>query len=762
MATVTIDKFGLQAGTTSTVYVTWSWSKDNTENYQVKWYYDTGDGVWFIGNDSHVTEKQSTYGAPTNAKKVKVIVKPISKTHTVNNVETSYWTADWSTAKTYSFSDNPPVKPEVPNVTIEKYKLTATLENLNVNASGIEFQIVKDDKTVFNTGKATITTSSVSYSCNVDAGGKYKVRCRSYKGSDYSEWSNYSGNVSTMPAASSGITIIKAKSATSVYLEWAKSNTATSYDLEYTTKKEYFGGSDQVTPINGIENNYYEKTGLESGEEYFFRVRAVNEKGSSAWSEPTSIVIGKAPAAPTTWSSSTKVVTGEPLTLYWAHNTQDGSRQSYADIELYINDSQYPESYTIRDTENDDNEDEKDVTHFAVDTTDYPEGTKIRWRVRTAGVTLAYGEWSIMRTIDIYAPATLALNVTDKAGESIDILESFPCYIRAQAGPNSQKPIGYHVTVASNAVYETTDRTGNTKIVNKGELVYSKHFDISENLVVELSAGNIDLENNVGYTVTCVVSMDSGLTAESTDIFTVAWTDIELEPDAEIGIDKETYSAFIRPFCTNEYGTPIEGVTLSVYRREFDGTFTELAIGLSNTDNVFITDPHPSLDFARYRIVAISDATGAVGYYDVPPYPVGGNAAIIQWNEEWSRFDTSNEDTFEQPTWAGSMLKLLYNVDIADSHNPDVEHVKYIGREHPVAYYGTQLGETSNWRMDIPADDVETLYTIRRLARWMGDVYVREPSGSGYWANVKVSYSKNHCQLTIPITLSITRVEGGV
>ena len=44
----------------------------------------------------------------------------------------------------------------------------------------------------------------------------------------------------------------------------------------------------------------------------------------------------------------------------------------------------------------------------------------------------------------------------------------------------------------------------------------------------------------------------------------------------------------------------------------------------------------------------------------------------------------------------------------------------------------------------------------------MGDVYVREPSGSGYWANIKVSYNQKHCALTIPVTLNITRVEGGM
>ena len=71
------------------------------------------------------------------------------------------------------------------------------------------------------------------------------------------------------------------------------------------------------------------------------------------------------------------------------------------------------------------------------------------------------------------------------------------------------------------------------------------------------------------------------------------------------------------------------------------------------------------------------------------------------------------------------------------------------------------MGETATWNTDIVADDSETVYALRRLRKWMGNVYVREPSGIGYWANIKVSFSQNHCELTVPVTLEITRVEGG-
>ena len=86
----TIKAFGLQSDTDRTVYATWAWTKSYTENYKVIWYYDTGDGVWFIGNDSTESSKQSLYTAPSNANRVKFKVKPVSKKRTVNKKETSY------------------------------------------------------------------------------------------------------------------------------------------------------------------------------------------------------------------------------------------------------------------------------------------------------------------------------------------------------------------------------------------------------------------------------------------------------------------------------------------------------------------------------------------------------------------------------------------------------------------------------------------------------------------------------------------------
>ena len=738
-----------------------STSKNTLDHYEVKWYYATGDGVWFTGGTSDVNVKNATYSVPANATKVKVTVKPVSKTYKSNNKDVSYWTGT-SVSATKLTSSDPPADASAPTVVIEKYQLTASLENISdARTDKIQFAVY-NGTTTYKTGIVKVVTCRASFSCTVAAGGEYRVRCRAINLTGntevYGEWSSYSSATCAIPKAPSSIKTCKATSATSVYLEWASVSTAESYDIEFTTNKNYFDGSDSTTTITGIEFNHYEKTGLETGQEYFFRVRAVNENDASAWSGISSVIVGKDPAAPTTWSSTTTAIVGETLNLYWVHNAADGSSQTYAELELYINGVK-----TTTTIQNSTDEDEKDLTSsYTIPTSSYVDGTTIQWRVRTAGITNNYGDWSVQRTIDVYAPPTLELSVTDSNGVELETLTTFPIYISGFTGPNTQTPIGYHVTVVSNETYITIDDVGNEKTVNAGDQVYSNYFDTSSSLLMELSANNIDLENNVLYTVTCTASMNSGLTVEESTSFTVSWTDELYELDAEISIDKNTLTAYIRPYCVDDDGALVEGVTLSVYRREFDGTFTEIATGLSNVNNTAVTDPHPALDYARYRIVAITDSTGAVSYYDMPGQPTGEKAAVIQWDEAWSNYNTTNTDVMEDQPWTGSMLKLPYNLDVTNQHKNDVALIEYIGHSHPVSYYGTQLGETMSLTVDIEKNDEDTLYALRRLAKWMGDVYVREPSGSGYWANVSVSFSQTHCELTIPVSLEITRVEGGV
>lgn len=822
---VTITAFGLQSNTDRTFFATWSWPRGYTDKFDVRWFYGTGDKAKFTGSSTSVdsidnSQPQSTYTPPENATYVSFQVKPIATTHKVNDVDTYHWTAQWSTEQFYYMKDLPPAVPPNPSVTLEDYTLKIEVTGIASEVTDIEFEIIQNDSKVYKIGTSKVTTSVARYSCTVSPGYDYKVRCRAIKNKIYGGWTDYSSNVQTKPNKPTQITEIRAVSETVMTLTWTEVANAESYDIEYATVLDYLGASNASTIINNITGPRYTITGLNSGEKYFVRVRAVNKQGESDWTEASSIILGGVPAAPTTWSSTSTAVVGEEMRLYWMHNSKDGSKETKAELKYIVDDGSPVIKEVLKTNISD------DVSYYYLSTRSFKEGASIRWSVRTAGVTGEYGPWSATRMISIYAPPSLSLILSsDKTANSIiKNITKYPFYVTANAGPDSQNPIGFHISVIAKDSYETMDEFGNVKMISEGQEIFSRFYDINtQTLSVTMTPGDINLENNCDYELSCVVTMDSGLAEEEKLSFKVSLADTEHYPTAEILFDEKTLSAYIRPYCTerpyifykviydpssgtytrtNTVISPLEGtsvlnaltdrndlvfigvdntsttvyftviqsdrenlvenVTLSVYRQEYDGRFTTIASDINNTDSIYVTDPHPPLDSARYRIVSTDKNTGSISYTDLPAYMIGVKSVIIQWDETWSDLQVIGEDPIEQVTWAGSVLKLPYNIDVSDNNTMDVSLIEYIGRSHPVSYYGTQLGVSSTWSVNIPKSDKNTLYGLRRLAIYAGDVYVREPSGSGYWANISVSFSQKHRELVIPVTLEIKRVEGGM
>lgn len=664
--------------------------------------------------------------------------------------------------------------PPTPLITIENFTLKAESNVYVVGATGVQFQIVKDNKTTVKTGKATIVMNHAAFSCAVDAGSKYKVRARCYSATEESEWSEYSEEVGTVPGKVASITSISAQSPTSVKLDWSKANDATGYEIQYTSDKTYFDTAPNevrsVTIETAVTTGFV--TGLEGGRQWFFRVRATNANGSGGWSPIASVAVGTTPSAPTTWSYTTTATVGEDVVLNWAHNSEDESVQTAAQIELTVNGQ--VQTVTVNDS----------TSLYTYHTTGLADGSTIYWRVRTKGAVASYSPWSTKRLIMVYAPPSLELmmyggtkwvwdtfnfvedTVYTAKGDLDEVTEEidrYPFYISLNAVPATQKAISYTVTVTSNQTYETVDGIGVSQQISENEQIYSGYFTPeTNNFLLELGPSDIDLENGMQYTVHATVSFESGLSASDDYEFSVSWDDEELSPDAIVYVDDENFTASIKPVCVDTYGNPMSEVLLNVYRREYNGTFVAIMNDIPCDENITITDPHPSLDYARYRVVAVSKRTGSVSYYDVPGVYVGHNSIVVQWAEEWSYFNIDSIYETNERAWSGSLLDLPYNIDISINNDPDVSLVKYIGRSHPVSYYGTQKGETASWNMTIPKDDEETIYGIRRLANYPGDVYVREPSGIGYWANVKVSYNISHNNKEVPVTFDITRVDGGV
>lgn len=824
------------------------------KHYEYVWVELTRDGTRETKSTGTATDKNVSYAYSDNAEKVFFKVRPVYQYQsggggTSGPATYASYNGEYISEKTFDVIWNPE-KPSAPSLTYSTYtndkgevlgKLTATVSGLDkpdetgYKASTVYFDFYKNGSEwrknqvakVDGTGTATIEIT------DVPSDSTYKVKCRRVNTNDshkYSEYSDWSTEVNSGPGQMAGFT----KCAFSehdkrIYLEWEKVASATEYEIRYVEDNDSLidneGDYKTITVKDATSYSFV----VETGKTFYLKIRSKNSDGDvGGWSAVSKAEAATVPNPPTTWSSTTTAIVGDKVNLYWIHNSEDGSEESAAQIKITVESNgvkqepTYVEKKKVGDTN----------SFYELDTTDYPEGVKIYWQVRTAGLasggsggildtiigavsgesssssdesnTKVLGEWSTERIIDIYAVPELILNTTDTSGEILYKLKNFPISISANALPLSQQPLSYYVEIVANQSYTSVDIVGNTKYVNKGDVIFAKHYDINMTLEKTISAGDVHLENNIEYTLNCSAAMNSGLIATNSHRFIVEWSDDIHTPNADIEIDFNTLSATIRPYLAthtitkykvnsvvsgmavryiktdeildhvmypqtvaNKVTTTDEQVyegqlsngvevyfcevstehihtdyLLSVYRREYDGTLTPIAIDMDAANDEVVNDPHPALDCARYRIVAVTKDTGTVSYYDTPDdfYTIGEKALVVQSNE---------------------MIKLPYNIDISYKNTSDVSLIEYIGRRHPVSYYGTQVGESQSWSTTIPAYDKDTLNALRRLQVWMDNVYVREPSGTGYWANITVSFSTKHRETTIPVSLEITRVEGG-
>lgn len=783
-------------------------------NYSYQWrYYRNGRWLAPTGGDTEYsdisTDNIATFDAPAGASHVSFRIK----------AEPKYdldFKGEWSNQVVIDVpEDTIPATCDVPNVSIlaDGYTIRATVDYYDTRISVIEFQSIDRDGYV-RYGQAQYVANVATWQFVGDGGQVYKVRARALNSageyrtpeegdhtSDPEGWSNWSSEVGTRPAPVK-ITSCKGLTASSIQVTWADTGVAdvltnaTSYIVERATKAYYFDAAPNEvtsTTVSASGGGYAPKqlivTGLTEGATWYFRVAALrNESGTtlqSEWSALASCTIGKPPTAPTTWSNQTTGMIGDTIILYWTHNSEDNSAESTAQLQIIKNGV----TSTVNLTR-----DEDDTTQrsYTLPSSYVNSEATIQWRVRTKGAVNEYSPWSTQRVIKIYTMPSLGIslrrlnglnwgtfvqnssniytNITGITALSRNIMTGFPLFVSFSASPSSQTPVAYNITITANVGYEGHDAVGNSVDVLPGQIIFRRYFNTSNrSFTTIITPGDVDFVSGTSYTIDATVAMDSGLSASAAVRFSTSWAEEDFNITASIGVDRTRLTAYIRPYCitesTNGSYSYTGNVEMSVYRREFDGGFTKIADHISNRIRPTITDPHPNLDFARYRVVAVSESTGRMTYEDLNPVPIGEHAIILQWDETWTSY-VDNEDLVVEGvslnTWTGSMVRLPYNVDTTDSNTVDVEMVEYIGRSHPVSYYGTQVGQKATWTALIPKTDKQTIYDLRRLARYMGNVYVREPSGTGYWAHVEVSFNITHLETTIPVNLAITRVEGGV
>lgn len=796
-----------------TILASWKWTKSGTTGYHVRWFYviDTLQKK-VLGSEVDIPYQprisggsNCQYEMPENADYIIFRIQPYTdnkkKDSKGKDTKTPAWTKDWSQEKTFYQTYRQPVKPPTPSVTLLEDPLQPDTQPIQASVSNLDPLDIEDGKSTIEfewyindlyalSESALIVSNSATIVHNFPNGNKYKARCRLFRNGTgnkekyISPYSEFSSNVALRPTDTITIQRIEAKSATSAYLSWSKGGseyygtTASSWDIEYTDDPSKFDITGDTQTITGITTLEYIVTGLEAGHVYYFRVRAVNSNGHSNWGPYKDVTLGEIPGAPTTWSNLTKVTRGQTIKFYWNNNARDASAETEAKItaKFYNNSGQLVDTqvWTVVNTRDDDHKYDTSTYTYTV-----PTGStysSIDWCVKCKGVLNEYGPDSTVRTIEIYDKGFVTLGLYYPSGSQIssNVIQHFPFQLRCSTTPSSVTPMQFYVVCKAREQYDTYDRYGEPKIVMAGDILYSNLVSPNQSynqLYLDFSAIDIDLEDYM-YSFEVYASTTNGVNTQVATLnFSVNTPSSDFGVDADVFIDENYLTAQINPYCTcvientstEETETvrddvQTEACLFDVYRVDYDGGYTEIASGITG-DNV-VVDPHPTLNGVRYRIIATDTSTGEEVHGDTAMYEVDTFSAVIQWDE---RSITKNLDemvTYDQMTH-GNVLRLPYNFDISENSAPEVELVKYAGRKNPVTYYGTVRNFKCTWNADIPADDSLTLSMLRKLQNWMGDAYVREPSGLGYWATVNVNISRTHMQVTVPVSITITRVEGG-
>ena len=803
--------------------------KKHLDHYKVKWKYRySAKGPWFDGGESDVSSRvtTATYTVPDRAYQVNAWVNAYSK-KTSGKKPKAYWTSK-STSKTYNVqaTDAPGEVGQItPTVNNTNLRLSVTVSNAEqlTGTNQVQFHVIKKKDGVINkqtdhyNGHCNIyNNTSITGNIALTPEYYYQFRARLYNSSSkkYGPWSDYSGRLYGTPGKPV-ITTINTSSPTSTRIEFTVSGQANQYTIQYQDVNRDFNmvpspsseQIDETSTSTAEKKKIFYLQNLNPGAIYYFRVRATNGTGDSLWSDVKDVIVGAVPAAPSTWSDITAAELGETVHLYWVHNAQDGSAMRKAQLNISVNGELLPDCPIEVDNRYLDTKDENKVQEFALELTDsnplhsFSDGDTITWEVRTKGVyedeeTGGYGDWSTTRTITVYQKPIVTIsaksgwlwnpfNFADDpvTGETEDRTDDpnlvvthmmYPVEFQIESSPVTQIPVSYHLTITADEDYTGVDQYGNEVLITEGTEIYSGYFDTDEHsLTISLSPNEVVLEDGISYTATVLLYMNSGLSAEDSVSFEADLeSDIVYPEITDVIINEDTWSASVYPICyandEEDDDTLASNVTLEIYR--IDSTGNYIFIGDTENDGSSgIPDPHPALDYARYRVLARNKYTGRVSYQDYFSWEVGCSSIVIQWDDVWNAFEfidmddgdgvSSIEET--ENDVRGAILILPYNIDVSESYDPDASLIEYIGRNYPVSYYGTQRGQSASWSTEIPADDETTLMGLRELADWMGDVYVREPTGTGYWAHVTVSMSLNHTEVLIPVSLSVKRVEGG-
>lgn len=384
----------------------------------------------------------------TNATNLHVSIYATSEVYYTKQDGTPvYYWGGTRPAKDYTFgSTKPSEAPNVPDFTITnatKANVSLTGISTGTFATGVRFEIYKKEygqtsASFYKSAQVEISNGYAYADIDVDLGAEYTARAAFYNsyndfdangeltGIQSPQWSDtengWAGPIKSapLPVENFAITtnVVSAGAAVNLDMSWDENVYADTYEVQYIDNAFSWTLESKIENFTTIQHYYTLQ--LQNGGQYKFRIRAINNAGESSWKE-INIVFGLPDQPPTIWSDETRQINSGSVHFYWKHNPRDSAREISAEIDVTI--STYGHFVLTASRENQDEKDWYKNSVYIMDTAWLSRTSLITWKVRTAGPSGLWSEWSVEKTIELYGQPGI-ITWTQPPSQFLDIMTS--------------------------------------------------------------------------------------------------------------------------------------------------------------------------------------------------------------------------------------------------------------------------------------------------------------------------------------------------
>jgi hypothetical protein len=216
-------------------------------------------------------------------------------------------------------------------------------------------------------------------------------------------------------------------------------------------------------------------------------------------------------------------------------------------------------------------------------------------------------------------------------------------------------------------------------------------------------------------------------------------------PEAEAEPIEEYNAMMITPIPPN--GTA-EGDTFDIYRLSADKP--ELVVEGGEWGTTYV-DPYPAIrELGGHRVVFKTK---------------NGDYITEDNNLAWINLAKDEDDYIDRDCsiidFEGAELIVRLNMSVSDEYEKQFTETRYKGGS-VVGDWNKGISRKGAVKAVALAEDLDTVLTLRELARYEGVCHVRTPNGTSYAADVQVDLDQSFedVEKAVSFNLTITRVDG--